>query len=87
MMNIQWTNLAQAGTILKSIREVPSSNIGRDTDYAKCFRDSSYSSQANFRYSLELGHESFVPQPFQFIIHHDPVIRVCVFRVIDSVVK
>jgi hypothetical protein len=56
---------------LTSIREVPGSNIGRDPRYPDWgFPQLLHS---NAKMVPQLGHESFLPNPFQFISH--PVIR------------
>jgi hypothetical protein len=38
-------------------------------------------------YYLKLGHDRFLPHPFQFIVHYHPLIRRCVVWDTESVVK
>jgi hypothetical protein len=49
------------------ILEVPGSNIGPETSYSV-----SVSPGKRWESTLKLGHDRFLPRPFQFIIHISP---------------
>jgi hypothetical protein len=55
---------------LTYIQEVPNSNLGRDNGYSDWnFRGFLQSLQAKRRALHQLGHDHFLPNYFQYIIH------------------
>jgi hypothetical protein len=66
-------------TLLLRIQEVLDSNLGPDTCYPVWASSwfSSIPSGECLEGALKLGHDRFLPNPFQFIIHLSPSIRRC----------
>jgi hypothetical protein len=62
--------------LLLRIREVPGSNLSPVTGYPDLgFCGFPQSLQANAGIDLKLGHDHFLPHPFQFIVHYHPLIQ------------
>jgi hypothetical protein len=60
-------------TLLLRFWEVLSSNLGPETGYPDCFFFHGFSSPSRCRdNTLKLGHDRFLPNPFQFIIQLSP---------------
>jgi hypothetical protein len=59
-------------TTLLCIREVPGSNLGEETDYPDSSWFSSVLPEECRDSALKLGHDRFLPNPFQFFIHLSP---------------
>jgi hypothetical protein len=67
---LKWLDVAvEWFALLLCIQDVQSSNLGTETGCPDCSFYFTQSLQANFVIVPKLGHDHFLPYPFQFIIH------------------
>jgi hypothetical protein len=79
--------LVQAVTLLTWIMQALGSNLGRSSDFPDRIFFLFYSvPPVNGGYHFKIGHDRSHQNPFQFIIHHHPIIRRHRFWATDGIV-